>query len=361
MSSTRPLDSHRLETYARNAHANDATVRAYSATVRSLGRTAVLTRATDGPLMPGAPIASDLVVGVGLGVSDLSDTSNVKPGEGCVHLYTRYPASVQEVVNTLAVAYGVDAFAVNERVPVRSIYVGNVDVLQDHRTGWPQPCPCGVSVGHIHVSAGTLGAVCRGRSGDRANQTFALSNNHVLANVNLGQPGDPIVQPGSFDGGTIPLDQIGVLEDFVQIDFAQLNRVDCALALVDRLAVRAEQLYMAGAVPSFYQTGNQPMVPIVGMLVGKSGRTTGLTVGYVAAIGVAVSVNMGGGQIAQFVDQISIRDGTAPFSAGGDSGSLIWTWDELRQPVGLLFAGGGGVTFANPIQDVLNALDVDLM
>ena len=47
-------------------------------------------------------------------------------------------------------------------------------------------------------------------------------------------------------------------------------------------------------------------------------------------------------------------------SAGGDSGSLIWSWDKQRNPVGLLFAGGGGFTFANKIGRVLSALDINL-
>lgn len=45
--------------------------------------------------------------------------------------------------------------------------------------------------------------------------------------------------------------------------------------------------------------------------------------------------------------------GAAPFSAGGDSGSLIV--DAVnKHPVGLLFAGGGVMTFANVIDDVLS-------
>ena len=49
------------------------------------------------------------------------------------------------------------------------------------------------------------------------------------------------------------------------------------------------------------------------------------------------------------------------FSQGGDSGSLIWTWNNQRLPVGLLFAGGGELTFANKIDNVLRALDINLV
>jgi hypothetical protein len=66
--------------------------------------------------------------------------------------------------------------------------------------------------------------------------------------------------------------------------------------------------------------------------------------------------------VALFTDQITIRSNNAnPFSAGGDSGSLIWTADSRRAAVGLLFAGGGGLTFANRITRVLTALDIRLI
>ncbi len=58
-------------------------------------------------------------------------------------------------------------------------------------------------------------------------------------------------------------------------------------------------------------------------------------------------------------------DGVAGgFSAGGDSGSVMWRSAD-RAPLGLLFAGsdsggreGGGVTFANPMATVLSVLDL---
>ena len=78
-------------------------------------------------------------------------------------------------------------------------------------------------------------------------------------------------------------------------------------------------------------------------------------------ISASIRVNYGAGRVANFRDQITIRgNGTTLFSQGGDSGSLIWTWDQRRLPVGLLFAGGGQFTFANKIQRVLSALDIAL-
>jgi hypothetical protein len=69
----------------------------------------------------------------------------------------------------------------------------------------------------------------------------------------------------------------------------------------------------------------------------------------------------------RFDDQIEIEGGgTEPFSDGGDSGSLIVNGE--RQGAALLFAGsdsGGsnnrGLTFANPLRNILAALKVDML
>ena len=74
----------------------------------------------------------------------------------------------------------------------------------------------------------------------------------------------------------------------------------------------------------------------------------------------SIRVDFRNGRVANFRDQITIRGLRGDFSRGGDSGSLIWSWDKQRNPVGLLFAGGGGFTFANKIGRVLSALDINL-
>ena len=55
---------------------------------------------------------------------------------------------------------------------------------------------------------------------------------------------------------------------------------------------------------------------------------------------------------AHFVGQFSIAPG--PFSAPGDSGSLVVA-QGTNQPVGLLFAGGDGLTIAKPIDPCSSA------
>ena len=98
------------------------------------------------------------------------------------------------------------------------------------------------------------------------------------------------------------------------------------------------------------------------MIVGKTGRTTDLTQGRIQATGVSINVNFGPGRVAHFRDQFSVQSVTSgTFSAGGDSGSFVWEWVGGVPVAGLLFAGGGGITFCNPIQRVVAALDITLI
>jgi hypothetical protein len=104
-------------------------------------------------------------------------------------------------------------------------------------------------------------------------------------------------------------------------------------------------------------TGNPPFI---GQSVMKYGRTTRLTIGTINGINVTLSVcyNSSCSRTATFIDQIAI--GSNNFSRAGDSGSLIVSNDANAYPIGLLFAGGGGITFANPIDAVLNSFNVSI-
>jgi hypothetical protein len=101
----------------------------------------------------------------------------------------------------------------------------------------------------------------------------------------------------------------------------------------------------------------------------KVGRTSGTTYGRISAFELErLAVDYAFGQ-AYFEGQIEIEglNGT-PFSELGDSGSLVFSVPS-RQPVGLLFARtqtavprtGTVLTYANPIDAVLSALDVSIV
>ena len=221
----------------------------------------------------------------------------------------------------------------------------------DPTARFERPVPIGVSTGHPDITAGTIGA----RVTDGTN-VYALSNNHVYANENLASIDDPVIQPGTYDGGTSPADDIGTLADFEPIKFdGSDNTIDAAIAL-------SSTKLLGNATPSngYGTPKSTTTIAAINMKVKKYGRTTGLTKGQVYAINATVNVGYGPGKAARFVNQIIINPGT--FSAGGDSGSLIVVDAKRsasdRQPVGLLFAGSQVFTIANPIGAVLTRFGV---
>jgi hypothetical protein len=220
----------------------------------------------------------------------------------------------------------------------------------------PRPVPIGVSTGHPSITAGTIGA----RVTD-GTDVFALSNNHVYAASNAAGIGDDVIQPGTFDGGASPADDIGTLADFEPIVFslAANNVMDAAIA-------STTTALLGNATPSDgYGTPlSTPMPPAVNQDVMKYGRTTRQTNGKVNGINATVNVNYGAPGVARFVGQIVITPGS--FSEGGDSGSLIVVRGKGRnktdngKPVGLLFAGSTFSTIANPIGPVLARFGVTI-
>jgi hypothetical protein len=90
-----------------------------------------------------------------------------------------------------------------------------------------RPLRPGLSIGHVGVTAGTLG----GFVVDKKGRPGILSNNHVLAAGNTGKRGDAILQAGPMDGGGYPDDEVARLERFIRLK-SRGNAVDAALALL---------------------------------------------------------------------------------------------------------------------------------
>jgi hypothetical protein len=268
-----------------------------------------------------------------------------------------------------------------DTIPTDVIEVGEIKALQARTDRW-RPAPGGVSIGHYQITAGTFGAVVRDRT---TNERLILSNNHVLANSNNANPGDAILQPGAADGGQAAQDTIAHLVRFCPIQFS-IDEGNCDIAntfanlgnalaqllgskhrlkafqadpaatnLVD--AAVARPINDADILNNILEIGevSGKMEAVLGMPVRKSGRTTELTTGEITLLDATVNVSYGIGRIAQFDGQIV----SGPMSQGGDSGSLLVAGDSL-QAVGLLFAGSEQTTIYNPIQAVLDCLEVDL-
>lgn len=263
-------------------------------------------------------------------------------------------------------------------VPTDVVEVGDVR-KQRAKTDRLRPAPRGSSIGHYEITAGTLGCIVY-----RDSQSYILSNNHVLANENRASVGDPILQPGSYDGGRNPEDIIGRLADFVPIDFGtRLSACPVARAWVDigntlsRLLGRRSRFLppVVERVPNLvdaaiakpedpgqvsnevFEGGRQPAQPLeaeVGLEVFKTGRTSCLTTNRIIGVDATLQVGYDSGQ-ATFEGQILAGSMSKP----GDSGSLVQQVDTNRT-VGLLFAGSDLVTIINPIQAVLDQLRVRL-
>ena len=217
-----------------------------------------------------------------------------------------------------------------------------------------RPLRIGGSIGHVSITAGTLGCFVA-RSSTR--EELILSNNHVLADENNADIGDTVLQHGAADGGQAPGEKVGELERFIRLK-NQHNQVDAATAsLEEGIEYFYNELTGVGEISGIR---TDPLED--GELVYKVGRTTGTTHGRVSSIeldALRVGYDMG---TLEFDNQIEIEpaDAGRPFSLGGDSGSLIV--DRDRRAVALLFAGNDvDATFANPITEVLSALNVELV
>ncbi len=241
-----------------------------------------------------------------------------------------------------------------------------------------RPTPGGVSIGHVAITAGNQGCWVT-----QNGQKVILSNNHVLANSNAAEIGDPILQPGPFDGGSFPQDHFANLTQFVPISFegepsecqfanavigvfnagcrlinsntrykiakaqAEDNLVDAAIATPLDPADVKDEILNIGPIQGTVEGQ-------LGMAVKKSGRTTGFTTGQIQQVDVTANVQYGAGQMALFTDQLL----AGAMSQGGDSGSAVL--DDNNRLTGLLFAGSDTTTIINRIENVFSALGISL-
>lgn len=269
-------------------------------------------------------------------------------------------------------------------LPTDIIEVGDIHLLGE-RMEFRRPAQPGMSLGHFKISAGTFGAVVKDKDNG---ELLILSNNHVMANLTDGSDGraalgDPIIQPGIYDGGKVEECTIAHLSRFIPLyretnfphckiakifelllnkcihtfrpqyqvqvlrKSEKLNLVDCAVATPVNPEAITDEILEFGFV-------NGIIEPTLGLAIKKSGRTTGVTHSQVLATNITFKVNMNNHEYAVFTDQVL----AGPMSMPGDSGSLILSEDN--HAVGLLFAGSEQATLFNKITHVLDKLNVTL-
>jgi len=216
-----------------------------------------------------------------------------------------------------------------------------------------RPAMPGCGLGHPAATVGTFGCLVK-RRGDDA--LYILSNSHVLADVGFGQSGDPIVQPGSLDGGTAVDDALATLADFVPFRFDDVgydNQVDAAIAQVRRRNWVVAQIRELGVAPA-----GLGRVTRRGMQIKKVGRTTGYTTGVIQDIHFRMGLTYprpNGGQTGRvgFKDQVLC----SRYSDSGDSGAVVLNSSD--RVIGLHFAGAASGSVFNRIQHVLRLLRIE--
>lgn len=312
------------------------------------------------------------VVGVGIGHKSVGGDST---GEPAYIVYVEKKRHTSDLVRSHIVPRQIDGLDTDV------VEIGVVRML-GLRTSRQRPCRPGISIGHYQSTAGTLGAIVKDK---KTNEWMLLSNNHVLANGSglsdvRAKIGDPILQPGPYDGGTLK-DRVGVLHRYVPLvksvaradcpvasalaagttkvlnlvkrdyevrlykNYEAENTVDCAIAKLDAIDLVKMDVLDIGMVKGVADVK-------VGQKVQKSGRTSGLTSGVVKSIGTTLQVEMKEEEKVWFTDQVVTDMRSQP----GDSGSIIL--NEGQDVVGLLFAGSDRLTIFNRINNVMERLGV---
>jgi hypothetical protein len=209
--------------------------------------------------------------------------------------------------------------------------------------------PLGVSIGNAATTAGTLGA----KVIDRASGVeMILSNWHVLVpSVNV-SAGVSIWQPGPLDGGREE-DAFATLSRWV------LGPHDAAVATLNGRRSVSDHTLEGRRIAD-------AIAPRLGMLVWKSGRTSGYSEGFIDGVQMHLSIEYGssGARLMRQVFRVVPRPGssTVVVSQGGDSGA-IWVDEASGKGVGLHFAGeveGPEFALANELPAVLQGLNVRL-
>jgi hypothetical protein len=250
-------------------------------------------------------------------------------------------------------------------------YVGRVKAAigRTHHQRRHDPLRIGVSIGHHLNSSGTAGAFAKWKPGKGdAKDVLVLSCAHVLAFRNATSADDSVIQPGTSDSGRRPDDVIGKLEKFIELQSNASNVVDAAIArLDDSRKIESKQLTAGRRLEAEPRPiGDVQSLTDVPNGVYKVGRSTGCKFGRLTAVGFDLPVEyenqpFRSAEFSQFYEFKAEPDSPGgPFAKQGDSGALVV--DGNGKPIAMIIAVSPDekTTFAIPIGDVLNSLNIDL-
>jgi hypothetical protein len=221
----------------------------------------------------------------------------------------------------------------------------------------------GDSLGHAHGSTATLSCLVIDRV-DR-DRLYLLSDTSGLCPPGA-RPGDPILQPGTADGGTFD-DVVATLTRWVPL------RDDPRAAATNLPAAIAEVLNQNDVSPQIHDIGGYLQgvhTALRGTPVFAAGRTMGVVRGEVlrtdAFQEVALSVDLFEGGLATTGDSTGLVrvllagliETSIPLQAG-DCGAILV--DSENYALGIAFSQGPGGSLFLPMRGVLDALNVDLV
>lgn len=277
------------------------------------------------------------VVGVGLGYKISNGFST---GKKCIQVFVNKKISKKCLCS-------------NDKVPY--MYKGILTdvvkcgcIVASSFTSRMRPAIGGFSISPVvNIQASTMGCLVK-----EQDNLYILGCNHFLTDENKVPLQSPILQPGSMDGGKVQGDIIATLSKYVPLKFKTLfstpeNYADCAMAKATSSNLVSSRIAVFGTPRGIH-------APAVGEVISKAGRTTEVTQGLIKNIGLTVKIKFNRGECL-FVNQIA----TTKMSGLGDSGAILM--DEARYAVGMLFATADSYSFYNPIETVLDLLDVNIV
>jgi len=240
-------------------------------------------------------------------------------------------------------------------------------------------CGDSISAGN-HRSAGTLGALVRGRND---NKLYGLTCNHVTGGCNLTPEKMPIVSPGILDvqDSTQKIQMIGRHSRVIPLQqgpasiFSGQHNYDAAIFEIENPDL------VSSSQRGFYDTPAEVTEPEIPMIVSKVGRTTEFRKGRIRErmlgtqpLDYAYKVPLKPDAVKSFQGVCAFDNawkvgplGGQAFATAGDSGSLVVVGDggqqQPKKAVGLLFSAGKttGNAYILPLRPILDYFQVDLV
>ncbi len=238
-----------------------------------------------------------------------------------------------------------DAVPPEQRIPaeIRGIPTDVLTLSRDQPqddTEKYRPLKGGIQIGNGSGSVGTLG--CLAKRNDEEDWVV-VSNHHVLMAGDKSLSDDiDAGQPDYCACCCCGCNEIGKV-----LNAAIGGLVDCAIASINADITKVHEIVEIGAVAGSAEA-------VVGDVVRKRGRTTGLTEGEVIDVNYPTTSTAG----HSFTDQLRIAPaaGFERWSNSGDSGSAVV--NEDNQVVGIHWGGSEGRGTVCKIANVMSAMNI---